>query len=102
MAASSFAGGSMTSTTLASPSLATRFSSQFAGSRKLFDLAKEVFPNGVTHDLRHLEPFPIYVARAHGAHKWDVDGHKLIDYWSGHGALLLGHSHPLVVEAVTR
>src|SRR5262249_19608380 len=32
----------------------------------------------------------------------DVDGHELIDYWSGHGAILLGHSHPAVVEAVQR
>ena len=37
-----------------------------------------------------------------GSHKWDVDGHELIDYWSGHGAILLGHSHPAVVEAVQR
>ena len=62
----------------------------------------QVFPDGVTHDLRYLEPFPIYVDRAKGAHKWDVDGHELIDYWSGHGALLLGHRHPAVVEAVQR
>jgi glutamate-1-semialdehyde 2,1-aminomutase len=31
-----------------------------------------------------------------------VDGHRLIDYWAGHGALLLGHGHPAVVEAVQR
>jgi glutamate-1-semialdehyde 2,1-aminomutase len=54
----------------------------------------------VTHDLRQLDPFPIYVERALGARKWDVDGHELIDYWSGHGALLLGHSHPDIVRAV--
>src|SRR5262249_47676436 len=51
---------------------------------------------------RHLDPFPIYVERAAGSHKWDVDGHELIDYWSGHGALMLGHSHPAVVDAVKR
>ena len=37
---------------------------------------------------------------ARGANKWDVDGHELIDYWAGHGSLLLGHSHPAVVKAV--
>ena len=79
-----------------------RFEAEFANSRKLFEQAKPVFPNGVTHDLRYLEPFPVYIDRAAGAHKWDVDGHELIDYWSGHGALLLGHSHPEVVEAVQR
>jgi glutamate-1-semialdehyde 2,1-aminomutase len=61
-----------------------------------------LFPNGVTHDLRYLEPFPIYVDRAAGSLKWDLDGHELIDWWSGHGALLLGHSHPAVVQAVQR
>src|SRR6516162_8318875 len=79
-----------------------RFEAEFANSRKLFEQAKPVFPNGVTHDLRYLEPFPVYIDRAAGAHKWDVDGDELIDYWSGHGALLLGHSHPDVVAAVQR
>jgi glutamate-1-semialdehyde 2,1-aminomutase len=92
----------MSQATLADRSLATSFEQSFSHSRKLFEQAKQLFPGGVTHDLRHLEPFPIYVERAEGAHKWDVDGHRLIDYWAGHGALLLGHSHPAVVEAVRR
>lgn len=82
--------------------LRQRFETEFPNSRKLFTQAQEVFPQGVTHDLRYLEPFPIYVEGAQGAYKWDVDGHRLIDYWSGHGSLLLGHSHPDVVEAVQR
>jgi glutamate-1-semialdehyde 2,1-aminomutase len=68
----------------------------------LHQRAAGVFPNGVTHDLRHLEPFPVYVERALGSRKWTVEGRELIDYWSGHGAILLGHSHPAVVEAVRR
>ena len=80
--------------------LTDRYQAEFINSRKLFEQAKAVFPNGVTHDLRHLEPFPVYVERAEGAYKWDVDGHKLVDFWSGHGSILLGHSHPDVVEAV--
>src|SRR5262249_182541 len=43
-----------------------------------------------------------YIDRAEGAHKWDVDGHELIDWFAGHGAMLLGHSHPAVVAAVQR
>jgi glutamate-1-semialdehyde 2,1-aminomutase len=81
-------------------SLVKRYEAAFPKSRKLFEQARGVFPNGVTHDLRHLEPFPVYVDRAQGGHKWDVDGHELIDFWSGHGAILLGHSHPEVVAAV--
>jgi glutamate-1-semialdehyde 2,1-aminomutase len=78
------------------------FQETFATSRKLYEQARALFPQGVTHDLRYLEPFPIYVDRAQGGHKWDVDGHELIDYWSGHGALLLGHCHPAVTAAVQR
>src|SRR5437763_11637532 len=86
----------------ATRSLTERYQATFPNSRKLFEQGKSLFPGGVTHDLRYLEPFPVYVDRAQGAHKWDADGHRLIDYWSGHGALLLGHSHPEVVEAVQR
>src|SRR5687768_2850988 len=81
-------------------SLIDEYVTAFPRSQALYARARQLFPNGVTHDLRHLEPFPIYSDRAEGAIKWDVDGHELIDYWSGHGSLLLGHSHPEVVAAV--
>jgi glutamate-1-semialdehyde 2,1-aminomutase len=83
-------------------SLTKRFEKEFPNSKRLHEQALSLFPQGVTHDLRYLTPFPIYVERAEGAYKWDVDGHRLIDYWSGHGSILLGHSHPDVVEAVQR
>jgi glutamate-1-semialdehyde 2,1-aminomutase len=92
----------MPQTAAAPRSLTQCYQAEFPTSRKLFAQAQSIFPNGVTHDLRHLEPFPIYIDRAEGAYKWDVDGHRLIDFWAGHGALLLGHSHPDVVEAVRR
>jgi glutamate-1-semialdehyde 2,1-aminomutase len=81
-------------------SLNHRYETEFKNSYKLHQQAKEIFPNGITHDLRHLEPFPVYVERCQGSRKWDVDGHELIDFWAGHGALLLGHCPPEVVEAV--
>ena len=83
-------------------SLTERYAAAFPRSRRLHEQARGLFPDGVTHDLRHLEPFPVYLDRAQGARKWDVDGHELIDYWAGHGALLLGHGHPAVVAAVRR
>jgi glutamate-1-semialdehyde 2,1-aminomutase len=92
----------MTPTATTAQPLTERYAAEFPTSARLYRQALEVFPGGVTHDLRYLEPFPVYVDHAAGAHKWDVDGHELIDYWSGHGALLLGHSHPEVVEAVQR
>ena len=71
-------------------------------SARLAQQAADVFPGGVTHDGRILEPYPIYVERAVGSRKWDVDGNEYVDYTGGHGALLLGHNHPQVVEAVTK
>lgn len=73
---------------------------QTPGSARLAAEARELFPSGVTHDGRFLEPYGVYIDRAEGAYKWDVDGHRYIDYYGGHGALLLGHNHPEVVAAV--
>ncbi|HEV8641091.1 MAG TPA: aminotransferase class III-fold pyridoxal phosphate-dependent enzyme [Methylomirabilota bacterium] len=69
-------------------------------SAALAERARKVIPGGITHDIRHLTPFPVYVDRAGGTRKWDVDGNEYIDYWMGHGALFLGHCHPAVVKAV--
>jgi glutamate-1-semialdehyde 2,1-aminomutase len=72
-------------------------------SHELYQRALELFPSGVTHDNRYFGDLePIYIDRALGSRKWDVDGNEYIDYWMGHGALLLGHGHPAIVEAVQR
>ncbi len=77
-----------------------RWASENPESAALHQRARALLPGGVTHDVRLAEPFPLAVARAHGARKWDVDGHELICYVMGHGSLLLGHGHPAVVAAV--
>src|SRR5579862_4957030 len=69
-------------------------------SRALHERAKALLPNGVTHVGRYLEPHPVYVERAAGSRKWDVDGNEYVDYFGGHGALILGHNHPAVLAAV--
>ncbi|HYM15208.1 MAG TPA: aminotransferase class III-fold pyridoxal phosphate-dependent enzyme [Dehalococcoidia bacterium] len=69
-------------------------------SQRLHRRALPVFPDGVTHDMRHTSPFPLYVAGANGSRKRDVDGNELVDFVMGHGALLLGHQYPAVVDAV--
>jgi len=71
------------------------------GSAQRYAEAVGLFPSGVTHDNRYAQPFPLYMTHGAGPKKWDVDGHEYIDYVSGHGALLLGHSHPAIVSAVT-
>ncbi|HZT31078.1 MAG TPA: aminotransferase class III-fold pyridoxal phosphate-dependent enzyme [Bryobacteraceae bacterium] len=70
-------------------------------SARLFERAAGLFPGGVTHVGRYLRPHPLFTARASGSRKWDVDGNEYVDYFGGHGALILGHSHPAVVAAVT-
>lgn len=75
------------------------YEEQHAGSLALHRRANRVLPSGVTHDARYLRPFPVYVDRAAGARKWDVDGNELVDYVMGHGALLLGHGDPAITEA---
>ena len=71
-----------------------------ATSASLAERARKVFPSGITHDARYIEPHGIYVTRADGSRKWDVDGNEYVDYPGGHGALLLGHNHPAVTQAV--
>jgi glutamate-1-semialdehyde 2,1-aminomutase len=78
------------------------YRSRTSGSAMLYAEAREVLPAGLTHDSRIASPYPIYVARAAGPRKWDVDGNEYVDYFGGHGALLYGHCHPPVVEAVQR
>ncbi len=62
--------------------------------------ARDVFPSGIVHDSRHMKPHPLYIERAEGPRKWDADGNEYIDYYGGHGSLLLGHAHASMVEAV--
>ena len=45
---------------------------------------------------------PRFIARASGAHVWDEDGRRYLDYVGAWGPMLLGHAHPAVVDAITR
>jgi glutamate-1-semialdehyde 2,1-aminomutase len=69
---------------------------------ELYRRARQVLAGGAGHDLRHFEPVPMYVARARGARKWDVDGNEYVDFLLGNGAMLLGHADPEVCDAVAR
>jgi glutamate-1-semialdehyde 2,1-aminomutase len=70
------------------------------GSAARAEKAAALFPSGITHDSRYIEPYGIYIDHAKGPRKWDVDGRGYVDYFGGHGALLLGHCHPEVTAAV--
>jgi glutamate-1-semialdehyde 2,1-aminomutase len=70
-------------------------------SRRLAEQACAILPDGVSTDTRIFHPYGIYVERARGVKKWDIDGNEYLDFFGGHGALMLGHSHPKVVAAVS-
>lgn len=72
----------------------------FAKSAAMFERAKRSIAGGITHDGRHMRPFPPYTAKANGAYKWSLDGKKLIDYAVGHGSLIFGHNDPDLTRAM--
>ncbi len=77
-----------------------RYRDRTRRSGQLAAAARQIYPSGITHDIRHLDPYSIYVERAEGPLKWDVDGNRYIDYIGGHGGHIAGHSHPDIVTAV--
>lgn len=81
-------------------SIIAQYTAAHPESRVLHERARKVLPGGIAHDVRHIKPFPLTMSHAAGAYKWDVDGHRYIDYVVGHGALLLGHNHPEVAARV--
>ena len=46
------------------------------------------------------DDYPLFIERGAGAHVWDADGNKYLDWMMAYGALPLGHAHPKVVEAI--
>ncbi|MCS7109979.1 MAG: aminotransferase class III-fold pyridoxal phosphate-dependent enzyme [Candidatus Caldarchaeum sp.] len=66
---------------------------------RLFEEAQKYLPGGVTYGVRFVDPVPVYVEKAEGAYIWDVQGRRYIDYWMGHGALLMGHAYGPVIQA---
>jgi glutamate-1-semialdehyde 2,1-aminomutase len=87
--------------TLTKETVVEKWEKSHPTSKKLHDKAIDFFTaNGATHSARILDPFRPYVTHAKGSRKWDVDGNEYIDYVMGHGALILGHSHPAIVKAV--
>ena len=89
----------MPDTSLTNSKIVAAYRERTPGSASLAAKAQELLPSGIAHDARYIKPYGIYVERAKGPRKWDVDGNEYVDYFGGHGALLLGHNHPSVVAA---
>ena len=72
-------------------------------NEELFKRAQERIPAGVNSPVRAFRAVggvPPFMARASGAHVWDSEGKRYIDYLGSWGPMVVGHTHPDVVEAV--
>jgi len=72
-------------------------------NEELFARGSAVIPGGVNSPVRAFRSVggtPYFVARGRGAHVWDVEGTRFIDYVQSYGASILGHADPIVIEAV--
>ena len=71
---------------------------------EFFERSTKVIPGGVNSSIRAFSSVggrPYVVARAEGAHVWDVEGTEYIDLVQSYGAVILGHAHPAITAAVT-
>ncbi|MEK8089849.1 glutamate-1-semialdehyde 2,1-aminomutase [Thermithiobacillus plumbiphilus] len=74
-----------------------------AQSQQLFEKAQIHIPGGVNSPVRAFRGVggsPVFFERGEGAHLWDVDGNRYIDYVASWGPMINGHNPPEVVRAV--
>src|SRR5438270_6661998 len=69
-------------------------------SHEIHERAKLSMPMGVSSSFQAVPPYPLFISRAEGSHIWDYDGNEYADFHLGFGSLLVGHSHPVLVEAL--
>jgi glutamate-1-semialdehyde 2,1-aminomutase len=69
-------------------------------THELHERAKASMPLGVASSFQAVPPYPLFISRGEGSHIWDYDGNEYVDFHLGFGSLLVGHTHPLLVEAL--
>ncbi|WNS73714.1 aspartate aminotransferase family protein [Bacillus sp. DTU_2020_1000418_1_SI_GHA_SEK_038] len=69
-------------------------------SREFAKEAHKVMPGGVTANIKSFAPYPIIMEKAKGAYLYDIDGNEYIDYLLSYGALMLGHGHHQIIQAI--
>ena len=75
------------------------------GTKGLWARAQALMPGGVNSPVRSFRAVggePFFVDRGEGAYLYDTEGRRYVDYVLSWGALILGHAHPVVTEAVER
>ena len=74
-----------------------------AASERLFEQAKGVIPGGVNSPVRAFRSVgatPLFIREARGSRIVDADNLEYVDYVMSWGPMILGHGHPLVIEAI--
>src|ERR1700744_575394 len=78
---------------------------ELSRSKALQGRAERYFPGGGNSPVRAFRAVggaPPFLVRAEGAYLWDADGNRYLDYVGSWGPMILGHAHPLIVEAIQR
>jgi glutamate-1-semialdehyde 2,1-aminomutase len=78
----------------------TRLLARTPKSAQLYQRAARTLPFGVVSSFQKMQPYPIYVTHGKGSHIWDQDASEYLDFHCGFGAMVVGHAHPRIVEAV--
>src|SRR5690625_2048337 len=71
-------------------------------SFEMFQQAEAFIPGGVTANIKHFTPYPIFMKEGNGSKLIDVDNLEYIDYSLCYGALITGHGHPKIMEATIK
>ena len=72
-------------------------------SQQLFERAQLSIPGGVNSPVRAYRSVggtPPFIERGEGSHIFDADGNEYIDYIGSWGPLILGHRHPVILDAL--
>lgn len=77
-----------------------RFAEKTPKSLEFYKEAIKVMPGGTTANIKFFAPYPIIMEKGKGSRLYDLDGNEYIDYLLSYGALILGHGHPRVLQAV--
>ena len=70
------------------------------GSARMAERASGSLVGGVTSSWQITAPQPVWLSHGLGSKVYDVDGNEYVDLHGGYGAMLAGHAHPAIVEAV--
>ena len=65
-------------------------------------VAERTIAGGVASSWQDSPPHAVYIERGEGNRIWDVDGNEYLDFHLGYGAMVAGHAHPKIVEAIER